>query len=90
VSYRASKAALNMTLKTLAIEHARRFPDSVVAALHPGTVDSALSAPFQRNVPGDQLFTPDRAAKQLLAVIDDLSASDSGGFFAWDGQHIEY
>jgi NAD(P)-dependent dehydrogenase (short-subunit alcohol dehydrogenase family) len=90
VSYRASKAALNMTLKTLAIEHARRFPDSVVAALHPGTVDSALSAPFQRNVPGDQLFTPDRAAKQLLAVIDDLSASDSGGFFAWDGQPIEY
>ena len=79
-----------MTLKTLAIEHARRFPDSVVAALHPGTVDSALSAPFQRNVPSGQLFTPGRAAEQLLGVIDGLSASDSGGFFAWDGRRIEY
>ena len=89
-SYRASKAALNMILKTLSIEHARRFPDSVVAALHPGTVDSDLSAPFQSNVPRDRLFSPDRAAQQLLEVIDGLSASDSGGFFAWDSRPIDY
>ncbi|MGB0752163.1 MAG: SDR family NAD(P)-dependent oxidoreductase [Gammaproteobacteria bacterium] len=89
-SYRASKAALNMTLKTLAIEHARRFPQSVVAALHPGTVDTGLSAPFQKRVPQSQLFTGRYAAEQLLSVVDALQASDSGGFFAWDGSRIDY
>ena len=86
----ASKAALNMTLKTLAIEHARRYPQSVIAALHPGTVDTALSAPFQKRVPQSQLFTGRYAAEQLLSVVDTLQVSDSGGFFAWDGSRIDY
>jgi len=90
VSYRASKAALNMTLKTLAIEHARRYPDSVLAALHPGTVDTQLSKPFSSRVASRQLFTTDVSAGHLLRVIDRLSADDSGGFFAWDGNPIPY
>lgn len=89
-SYRASKAALNMLLRTLAIEHARTRPDSAVIALHPGTVDTALSRPFQGNVSDDRLFTPDFAVKRLLAVIDGVTAGDSGGFFAWDGERIDY
>lgn len=89
-SYRASKAALNMLLKTFAIEHARRYPEAVVAALHPGTVATDLSAPFSRRVPAEQLFAPELAAHQLLAVIDSLKASQSGGFFAWDGSEIPY
>lgn len=89
-SYRASKAALNMLLRTAAIEHKRRWPQSVVVALHPGTVDTPLSAPFQRRVPEDRLFTPSHSVKRLLEVLDSLSAADSGGFFAWDGQPIEF
>ena len=90
VSYRASKAALNMILKTLSIEHARRFPQGVIAGLHPGTVDSALSAPFQRRVPEGKLFSPEQSVGYMLSVIDGLTPDDSGGFFAWDGASIEY
>ncbi|MBT8078153.1 MAG: SDR family NAD(P)-dependent oxidoreductase [Gammaproteobacteria bacterium] len=89
-AYRASKAALNMVVKTLAIEHSRRWPDSVIAALHPGTVDTALSRPFSARVPEEKLFSPDNAATKLLQVIDDLDADDSGSFFAWDGSHIPW
>ncbi|MBV8971267.1 MAG: SDR family NAD(P)-dependent oxidoreductase [Sphingomonadaceae bacterium] len=88
--YRASKAALNQLLRTAAIEHARRAPLSVVAALHPGTVATRLSAPFQRGVPADRLFTPAVAADALLGVVDRLTPADSGGFFAWDGQPIPF
>ena len=90
VSYRASKSALNMILKTLSIEHARRFPDAVVAGLHPGTVDTRLSAPFQRRVPEGKLFSPPQSVGYMLSVIDRLTPPDTGGFFAWDGTPIEY
>ena len=86
--YRASKAALNQLVRTLAIEEKRRNDRSIVVALHPGTVDTALSRPFQANVRSDQLFAPDRAAVQLLDVIDGLKAPDSGKHFAWDGAEI--
>jgi NAD(P)-dependent dehydrogenase (short-subunit alcohol dehydrogenase family) len=89
-SYRASKAALNRLLKTLAIEHGRRWPDSVVVALHPGTVDTALSKPFSSRVPAERLFAPSQAARYLLAVIDNLTPAATGGFFAWDGTAIDY
>jgi len=90
VSYRASKAALNMTMKTLAIEHARRWPDGVVASLHPGTVATGLSEPFRSRVPAEKLFTPEIAAAHLLGVIDGLGPDDTGGFLAWDGSRITY
>ncbi len=89
-SYRASKAALNMLIRTLAIEQARRWPDAVVVSLHPGTVATALSRPFTRSVPDRQLKTPARAAEHLLGVIDALTPKDTGGFFAWDGAPIEF
>jgi NAD(P)-dependent dehydrogenase (short-subunit alcohol dehydrogenase family) len=89
-AYRASKAALNMLIRTLAIEHRRTRPLGVCVALHPGTVDTALSAPFQSGVPGDRLFTPQRAASALLAVMDGLGPEASGGFYAWDGTPIPW
>lgn len=89
-SYRASKAALNMLVRNFAIELARTHPHAVAAALHPGTVDSRLSAPFQRGVAADRLMSPAQSAGHLLAVIDGLSAADSGGLFAWDGQRLPY
>lgn len=89
-SYRASKAALNMYVKTIALEQTRRRPQSVVVSLHPGTVATSLSAPFTRRVTDSQLFTPDQSAGYLLQVIDSLNPVDSGGFFAWDGKPIDY
>ena len=89
-AYRASKAALNMLVRNFAIELARSHPLAVVAALHPGTVDSQLSAPFQRGVVPDKLFSPDQAAGHLLDVLAALTPADSGGLFAWDGQRLPY
>ena len=86
--YRASKAALNMMVRNFAIEQRRTNDRVIVAAVHPGTVDSALSKPFQRNVAPGKLFDPERAALQLLDVIDGLRPADSGKIFAWDGSEI--
>lgn len=87
-AYRASKAALNMLIRNLAIEHARTHREGIVVGLHPGTVATDLSAPFQAGVAPDKLFTPARAADQLLAVTAALSPADTGKVFAWDGQPV--
>ncbi|MCW1403375.1 SDR family NAD(P)-dependent oxidoreductase [Novosphingobium sp. MW5] len=89
-SYRASKAALNMLVRNWAIELVRVRPGAIAVALHPGTVDTDLSQPFQRGVPQDRLFTPERSAGHLLDVIDGLTQKDSGGLFARDGSRIDY
>ncbi|MDE1916558.1 MAG: SDR family NAD(P)-dependent oxidoreductase [Sphingomonadales bacterium] len=89
-SYRASKAALNMVLVNLSIEMARTHPHAIIAGLHPGTVATDLSAPFQRGVAPDRLFLPERAASCLLRVLDGLTQQDSGGVFAWDGQRLPW
>ena len=86
--YRASKAALNQLVRTLSIEDKRRNSSGIVVALHPGTVDTDLSRPFQGNVSPGRLFKPDRAAVQLLDVLDGLRAPDSGKLFAWDGVEV--
>lgn len=89
-SYRASKAALNQLLKTLAIEWQRTLKQGVVLALHPGTTDTELSKPFQRNVPAHKLFTPEVVAKQLLAIIRQSTPEQSGQFLAYDGGLIPW
>jgi NAD(P)-dependent dehydrogenase (short-subunit alcohol dehydrogenase family) len=89
-AYRASKAALNQLIRTLSIELARRNPQALCVGLHPGTVDTGLSQPFQANVPDGKLFTPRYSAERLLAVLDGLGDGDSGGLFAWDGARIPY
>lgn len=89
-AYRASKAAQNQFTRTMGIELRRMNPKIVVVALHPGTVDTELSRPFQRNVPPEKLFSVERAVRQLLRVIEGLQPEDHGGFFAWDGQPIAW
>ncbi|KQM61624.1 MULTISPECIES: SDR family NAD(P)-dependent oxidoreductase [unclassified Sphingomonas] len=86
--YRASKAALNQIVRTAAIELARSHRQTVCVALHPGTVDTGLSKPFQRGVPAEKLFTPAYSAERLLAVLDGLTPAQSGRIFAWDGAEI--
>jgi NAD(P)-dependent dehydrogenase (short-subunit alcohol dehydrogenase family) len=87
-SYRASKAALNQLVRTAAVELARRSPDALCVALHPGTVATALSAPFARS--GLEVHPPFKAAHNLLAVVDHLSADANGGFFDWRGQTVPW
>ncbi|MCB2088241.1 MAG: C-factor, partial [Sphingomonadaceae bacterium] len=86
--YRASKAALNMLLRNFAIEMARRNADFIVAGLHPGTVDTALSEPFQTNLAEGQLTAPDAAASNLLTVLAGLTPEDSGQVFDWQGDRV--
>lgn len=87
-SYRASKAALNMLIKNFAIEMARTHPKGVVVGLHPGTVDSSLSEPFQTNLPEGQLKAPDEAAANLVRVLADLDPGKSGRVFDFRGEEI--
>ena len=88
--YRASKAALNMFIRNIAIEYRRSSPQTIVVSLHPGTTDTPLSQPFQKNVPAGKLFSVDRTVTQLLTVIDNLTAEDSGSFFSWDGTPLPW
>ena len=87
-SYRASKAALNQLVRTAAIELARRSPEALCIALHPGTVATALSAPFAPT--GLEVHPPPAAARHLLAAVDQLTADASGGFFDWRGQPVPW
>ena len=86
-SYRASKAALNMMVRTAAIELRRTHPGAVLAALHPGTVKSALSRPFKGDVLGRE---PLEAAADMLRALDALGPQDSGCFLAYDGQRLPW
>lgn len=87
-AYRSSKAALNQLVRTAAVELARRSSDAICIALHPGTVATALSAPFAAS--GLEVHSPAVAAQYLLAVVDQLSADANGGFFDWRGQPVPW
>ena len=87
-SYRASKAALNMIIRTLSVELARKKPDAFCVALHPGTVETNLSQPFRGNVPEGKLFTPAYSAEKLLGVLSSLGPGQSGRCFDWAGAEI--
>lgn len=89
-AYRAAKAAQNQITRTLAIELARRAPQLICVALHPGTVETDLSEPFRGNVAAEKLFTPDQSAAYLLSVIKGLTKDSSGRFYAWDGTEIPW
>ena len=89
-SYRASKAALNMVLKSAAVEYSRRFPGVKLLAFHPGTTDTELSQPFQRGVPPEKLFSASFVALRLAELMDTLSPDGQLSYLAWDGSNIEW
>jgi len=88
LSYRASKSALNMSIKTLSIELARLNKQAIVLGLHPGTVQTPLSEPFRGNVPSGKLFAPEQSAKLLLNTLENATVEDSGTVLAYDGDPI--
>lgn len=89
-SYRMSKAALNMGMKTLAIEWSRTLKHVCVVVMQPGTVDTELSKPFQGNVPEGKLFTAEYSAQKLLDVLSSMTAEQSGCFVDWSGATIAW
>lgn len=88
--YRASKAALNMLMKTAAIEYGRRSQQTAIVLLHPGTTDTQLSKPFQRGVPADKLFPITKTVGLLMNVLEHVSLDDNGSFFSWDGSRLPW
>jgi NAD(P)-dependent dehydrogenase (short-subunit alcohol dehydrogenase family) len=88
--YRASKAALNMFMRNVAIEYRRSSPRTIVVMLHPGTTETRLSQPFQKNVPAGKLFSVERTVAQLLEVMENLDEGDNGQFFSWDGSRLPF
>ncbi|BAT87726.1 hypothetical protein LR48_Vigan09g174800 [Vigna angularis] len=89
-SYRSSKAALNQLSKTVSLEFARKKDPITCILLHPGTVDTDLSKPFQRNIPPDKIFSKEFSVQKLLSIINNVKSHDNGKFFAWDGQEIPW
>ncbi|MBZ9559996.1 MULTISPECIES: SDR family NAD(P)-dependent oxidoreductase [unclassified Modicisalibacter] len=89
-AYRASKAAHNMLLRTAAIELARYNRRAIVLCLHPGTTDTALSAPFQSRVPAGKLFSTDFVAERLIAVMGERRPEETGSFWDWAGEPIAW
>lgn len=89
-SYRTSKAALNMLLKTMAIELARRAKNIKLVSFHPGTTDTQLSRPFQKNVPEGKLFTPDFVAEQLIKIMTNIEIDGTVSYLDWQGKTIKW
>lgn len=89
-SYRASKAALNMIVKTISIEWSRSLRKGVILALHPGTTDTQLSKPFQANVPPGKLFSPQKVAEDLVAIIERSTPDNSGRFYSYSGEELPW
>ena len=87
-AYRASKAALNMLIKSASIELGRSHKRSIIIGLHPGTVDTGLSKPFQGRLKEGQLFTPEYSIAQMTNVIETVTNEQSGLCLAYDGSVI--
>lgn len=89
-AYRASKAALNMLLKTAAIEYRRFSKHTRFLAFHPGTTDTGLSAPYRRGMSPDRIFTPDFVADRLLTIVETLPVEPVLNFLDWEGKVVAW
>jgi NAD(P)-dependent dehydrogenase (short-subunit alcohol dehydrogenase family) len=89
-SYRASKAGINMLLKTAAVELSRTAKNIKLISFHPGTTDTPLSKPFQKNVPEHKLFSSDFVASQLLQIVANAQVDGQASFLDWEGKQIPW
>lgn len=88
--YRSSKAALNMLSKTASIELGRTNKHASVAVIHPGTTRGDLSKPFASGISKEKYYSAEESAQRIVAVADDLTPSNSGQFFNWDGSNLPW
>ena len=88
--YRASKTALNQFIRTMANECRLKHPRAAIVAIHPGTTDTDLSRPFQKNVDPEKLYSPMTTANRLLGVLEGVDESHSGQFLNWNGSTIPW
>ena len=89
-AYRASKAALNMLMKTAALEYRRETTLVRFLLFHPGTTNTPLSKPFQKNISPEKLFTPEYVADRLMRIQSELSSEASIQFLDWQGEQVEW
>ena len=89
-SYRTSKAAINMLLKSAAVECSRTAKNIKIISFHPGTTDTPLSKPFQKNVPEHKLFTSEFVANQLINIVKDSDIDGQASFLDWQGKDIPW
>ncbi len=87
-SYRASKAALNQMIKTASIEMKMKNQNAICLAIHPGTVESKLSKPFQKN--DLTIQSPQESASNIFKILTSSTSKDTGSFYNWDGKIIEW
>jgi len=87
-SYRMSKAALNQATRCMSLELKRHGVCAI--SLHPGTVDTDFTKEYQKNVKPEKLFPVDRAARQLLEIIEEVELKDTGLFYGWDKEVIPF
>lgn len=88
-SYRAAKAALNMMIKSISIETSRRNKHAIIIGIHPGTVDTGLSKPFQKNIKPEKIFTPQFSVSKIFEIFENVTVDQTGCCFAWDGSVIQ-
>lgn len=87
-SYRITKSMLNMLIKNISIEWKIKSKDSLIIGYHPGTVDTDLSKPFQKNI-NHEIFSKEKAAEYLNNVIQNLNNNQSGNLIDWQGSIID-
>ena len=87
-SYRASKAALNQMIKTASIEMKMKNQNAICLAIHPGTVESKLSKPFQKN--DLTIQSPQESASNIFKILNSSTSKDTGSFYNWDGKIIDW
>jgi NAD(P)-dependent dehydrogenase (short-subunit alcohol dehydrogenase family) len=80
-SYRASKTAVNMVMKSMSID-LKPYGISVVT-LHPGWVQTDMGGPHA-------LISAQTSVSGLRKQIEDLDLSSSGRFVAYDGKEINW
>jgi NAD(P)-dependent dehydrogenase (short-subunit alcohol dehydrogenase family) len=85
-----SKAALNMATKNLSIELGRGQKKVICLSLHPGTVDTDILRPYHKNVPKEKRFSTEHSVNCLMKIIENATLEDSGKFFNWSGDVIQY
>ena len=89
-SYRSSKTALNMLIKTLSIELSYSNKNAICVGLHPGTVDTQLSSPFTQKIKNSRVFTKEEAAEYLIKALNNIDHNDTGNIIDWRGETVPY